>query len=127
MVACWPVPVAAPANPHETIGNFWEDRGDRHHCGIDIYASEGTEVVSIYDGQVSVIGLFTTPEQVRYWNQTYHIIINHGKRIFCRYAELSDLLVVSGQRVHAGQVIGHVGTVLNEDRIDDMVPGMYNN
>ena len=28
-------------------GSFWENRKDRFHCGIDIYASAGSEVVSI--------------------------------------------------------------------------------
>ena len=116
------MPAVAPDISHSKVGYFWEDRGDRHHCGIDIYASEGNAVVSIADGQVVIIGLFATPAQVRYWNPTYHIIVQHKQNLYCRYAELVNCLVVAGQCVQAGQVIGHVGTVLNKKCIDDKTP-----
>jgi murein DD-endopeptidase MepM/ murein hydrolase activator NlpD len=122
MNICWPVPAVAPHIPQEKSGSFWEDRGDRRHCGIDIYASKGSEVVSATDGQVVIIGLFTTPQQVQYWNITYHIIIQHEQNIYCRYAELCDLQAKAGQYVQAGQVIGHVGAVLNDKYIDNNVP-----
>ena len=55
----WPVPdsyskyIPVNGNP----GSFWEDRNDRHHCGIDIYAPIGSDVVSIEDGQVIETGI----------------------------------------------------------------------
>ena len=66
MLKYWPVP-----NSHSKIvptagspGSFWEDRGDRHHSGIDIYAPEGSNVLSIEDGKVIDIGIFTSPDRV---------------------------------------------------------------
>jgi murein DD-endopeptidase MepM/ murein hydrolase activator NlpD len=40
-----------------SAGSFWEDRKDRHHCGIDIYAPKGSEVVSIEEGVVIGTGI----------------------------------------------------------------------
>ncbi|MEA1984377.1 MAG: hypothetical protein U9N13_01845 [Euryarchaeota archaeon] len=34
-----------PMSP--AAGSFWEDRGDRHHCRVDLYAPLGSGVVSI--------------------------------------------------------------------------------
>ncbi|MDQ1252495.1 MAG: hypothetical protein QG646_1616 [Euryarchaeota archaeon] len=33
-------------------GSFWENRGDRYHCGVDLYVPENTEVISIENGVV---------------------------------------------------------------------------
>ena len=38
-------------------GSFWEDRDDRRHCGIDIYAPKGSGVIAIEYGKVIDIGL----------------------------------------------------------------------
>jgi len=103
-----------PALPPEgTPGSFWEDRGDRHHAGLDLYAPVGARVVSIEDGKVLSTGIFTSPDLVPYWNVTYHVVIAHDSGIFCRYAELGDLAVGAGARVGGGKVIGHIGEVLN--------------
>ena len=94
-------------------GSFWEDRGDRRHAGIDLYAPAGSAVVAIEDGTVISVGLFTSPDLVPYWNRTYQVTIAHASGIFCRYAELGDAPVGEGTRVMAGEIIGHVGEVLN--------------
>ena len=52
-VRFWPLPDARPALPSDgDPGSFWEDRGDRHHAGLDLYAPAGSAVVSIEDGIV---------------------------------------------------------------------------
>ena len=33
--------------PKGEAGSFWEDWGDRYHCGVDLYAPENTEVLSV--------------------------------------------------------------------------------
>src|SRR5665647_264188 len=43
--------------PKGEVGSFWEDRGDRYHCGVDLYAPENTEVFSVEKGVVAEIGL----------------------------------------------------------------------
>ena len=93
--------------------SFWEDRGDRSHGGIDLYAPVGSPVVAIEDGTVTSAGIFTSPDRVSYWNLTWEVTIAHASGIYCRYGELVDITVGKGDRVAAGLVIGHVGEVLN--------------
>lgn len=115
----WPVPdsyskiVPASGSP----GSFWEDRGDRRHCGIDIYAPEGSGVLSIEDGTVIGVGRFTSPHEVPYWNRTCYILIQNESGLVCKYAELGDMKVKKGDRVKSGKLIGHVGLVLDADKI----------
>jgi hypothetical protein len=58
-------------------------------------------------------GVFTSPDLVPYWNRTWQVTIAHSSGIFCRYAELGDLAVETGDSVVGGTAIGHVGEVLN--------------
>jgi len=71
-VKYWPVP-----NSYSKIlaasgcqGAFWEDRGDRYHCGVDIYASEGSNVLSIEDGKVFRCRNIYIQDRILYWK--YH-------------------------------------------------------
>jgi len=103
-------------------GSFWEDRKDRHHCGIDLYAPEGEHVIAIEDGGVIDVGIMTSPEMTSYWNETYYIIIRNQSGLFCKYGELGSSNVKTGDIVGAGQLIGCVGTVLNSEKIDGDAP-----
>jgi murein DD-endopeptidase MepM/ murein hydrolase activator NlpD len=103
-------------------GSFWENRGDRHHCGVDLYAPENTEVVSVEGGIVAETGLMTSPEILPYWNPTYYVIIEQGRGLFCKYGELSGFIVKKGDEIEPGQLIGHVGMVLNSSKIDESCP-----
>lgn len=103
-------------------GSFWENRGDRYHCGVDLYAPENTEVVSIEGGIVADTGLMTSPEILPYWNPTYYVIIEQSSGLFCKYGELADFTVRKGDKIEAGNLIGHVGMVLNPEKIDNFCP-----
>ncbi|MCQ1537077.1 M23 family metallopeptidase [Methanosarcina sp. KYL-1] len=103
-------------------GSFWEERDDRRHCGVDLYAPENTGVVSIEAGTVMETGLMTSPEILPYWNQTYYVIIENLSGLFCKYGELGKYAVQQGDRIEAGQLIGYVGTVLNCRKIDESCP-----
>lgn len=103
-------------------GSFWEDRKDRHHCGIDLYAPEGEPVIAIEKGEVIDVGIMTSPKVISYWNETYYIIVRNHSGLFCKYGELGTSTVKAGDRVEAGQIIGHVGTVLNSEKIDENSP-----
>jgi murein DD-endopeptidase MepM/ murein hydrolase activator NlpD len=121
----WPVPDSYDKTLplHGAEGSFWEDRGDRHHCGVDIYAPEGSNVLSIDDGQVMEVGVFTSPDRIPYWNVTYYLFVRHGDGLIVRYAELGDVRVEQKQAVKAGQLIGHIGTVINAKKIQASSPG----
>jgi murein DD-endopeptidase MepM/ murein hydrolase activator NlpD len=120
----WPVPnsysknIPAAGSP----GSFWEDRGDRRHCGIDIYAPEGSDVIAVENGKVIDIGPFTSSLWIPYWNTTYYILIKNTTGYICKYAELQDVNVHVDEQVNSGQLIGHVGQVLNSQSITQESP-----
>jgi hypothetical protein len=119
----WPLPdIERTLPPQRGPGSFWEDRGDRHHAGVDLYAPPGSRVISIEDGTVISAGVFTSPELASYWNATCQVTIAHVSGIFCRYAELGDLAVDAGAEIRGGTVIGHVGEVLNLPRMGGDAP-----
>lgn len=120
----WPVPnssskkIPLPDSP----GSFWESRSDRHHCGVDIYAPEGSDVVSVEDGKVIDIGLFTSSLWIPYWNSTYCVLIKNTTGYICKYAELQDVNVHVDEQVNSGQLIGHIGQVLNSQNVTKESP-----
>jgi murein DD-endopeptidase MepM/ murein hydrolase activator NlpD len=119
----WPLPGCKPVLPRPgTPGSFWEDRGDRHHAGVDLYAPPGSPVLAIEDGRVVSAEVFTSPEFVPYWNRTFELTLAHVSGIFCRYAELGDLAVGEGDRVSGGELIGHVGVVLDPGKVGPGAP-----
>ena len=103
-------------------GSFAEDRGDRRHCGVDLYAPAGSKVVSIDDGLVVEVGPFTSPEMIPYWNETFFVIVENESGLFVKYAELEAVEVKPGDRLRAGDVVGLVGSVLNPEKIDGDAP-----
>ena len=120
----WPVPNSYSKKiPKENSpGSFWENRGDRYHCGIDIYAPEGSDVLSVEDGKVIDIDIFTSSDKMTYWNATYYVLLKNKNGFVCKYAELHDILVKKEMVVKAGEIIGHVGSVLNTDQISKQSP-----
>ncbi|MFO8133714.1 MAG: M23 family metallopeptidase [Thermoplasmatota archaeon] len=119
----WPVPDSYAMVPPSTgmAGSFWENRGDRWHCGVDLYAPHGSDVCAVEDGRVLDTGVMTSPDALPYWNKTYYVLVGHGALV-AKYAELHDMCVTAGGRVAGGEVIGHVGTVLNRDAITAGAP-----
>lgn len=73
----------------------------RRHAGIDLAAATGTPVRAARTGVVRHAG----------WSGDYGLMIeiDHGLWWRSRYAHLSALAVVAGQRVTQGTVIGAVG------------------
>jgi hypothetical protein len=120
----WPLPgctgcrIPAPGD----AGSFWEDRGDRRHCGVDIYAPEGSVVVAIVAGTVLCNGIQTTPQRTPYWNRTSYVLVKGEDGHIIRYAEMGELSVGEGDHVDEGQCIGRVGAVIDPSRIDERAP-----
>jgi murein DD-endopeptidase MepM/ murein hydrolase activator NlpD len=121
---CWPVPGSDRTNlsAFGAPGRFWEDRGDRRHCGMDIHAPVGSDVVAVEAGEVVNVAPFTSPQALPYWNETCYVLIRHQSGHFCKYAELGMAAVRPGEPVEAGQVIGQVGMVLNDRAIQADAP-----
>lgn len=120
----WPVPESHSRRlPRGTsTGSFWKWRGDRHHCGVDLFAPAGSPVFAVESGRVIRHGPFTSPAARPYWNQTFFALVRHDSGVVAKYAELGKVLVRTGQRIVAGKQVGIVGCVLNAKRVDDTAP-----
>lgn len=124
MKRTWPLAdVAIPVVPKKgEPGSFWEDRGDRHHCGVDLYAAGGSKVVACEDAVVVRVGTFTSPVVTHYWTTTLFADLRLPDGLFCRYAELGEVAVPIWQHVRRGHIIGGVGTVLIAEEITEQSP-----
>ena len=71
------------------------------HSGEDIDVPQGTPVRAANDGVVRLTGLFYYDGKM--------VILDHGGGLLTEYLHMSDIQVRIGERVHRGQVIGHVG------------------
>ncbi|MBO4524637.1 MAG: peptidoglycan DD-metalloendopeptidase family protein [Ruminococcus sp.] len=76
---------------------------DRNHKGMDIAANTGTEIYAAADGVVVSAG----------WNSGgygYFVQLGHTDEYQTVYGHMSTVLVVDGQEVSRGQLIGKVGS-----------------
>ncbi|HMA82681.1 MAG TPA: M23 family metallopeptidase [Candidatus Thermoplasmatota archaeon] len=119
----YPLPKKYRFRNDQSLGQFLENRGDRIHCGIDIYAPEKTPVFAVDDGVIKSTSEFSSPYQISYWNTTYEIILEAKSSYFFRFAELSEVFVKKDDKVSAGDQIGLVGQVLNPKKINEHHPG----
>jgi murein DD-endopeptidase MepM/ murein hydrolase activator NlpD len=74
----------------------------RFHAGLDFGASWGSPIVAAADGQVVGAG----------WAGGYgrQVRIAHGGGILTSYSHMSQIVAEPGSFVHAGQLIGYVGS-----------------
>jgi murein DD-endopeptidase MepM/ murein hydrolase activator NlpD len=74
----------------------------RLHAGLDIAASWGSPIVAAADGQVAAAG----------WAGGYgrQVRIVHGGGVMTSYSHMSEIVAQPGSYVHAGQLIGYVGS-----------------
>jgi murein DD-endopeptidase MepM/ murein hydrolase activator NlpD len=74
----------------------------RFHAGLDIGASWGSPIVAAADGQVAAAG----------WAGGYgrEVRIAHADGLMTLYGHMSEIVAQPGSYVHAGQLIGYVGS-----------------
>lgn len=72
------------------------------HTGIDFGLALGSNIRAAKDGKV----LFVRYKQTGYG---YHVAIDHGGGLVTLYAHCSEILVIEGQTVSAGDVIAKSG------------------
>jgi murein DD-endopeptidase MepM/ murein hydrolase activator NlpD len=77
-------------------------RAPAMHTGLDFRASSGEPVRATAAGKVANAG----------WQGGYGklVEIDHGNGFTTRYGHLSEILVVEGQPIKSGQVVGRVGS-----------------
>lgn len=95
-----------PVRGQYRISSEFGKRGRGYHNGRDYAASFGTPVVAAADGIVGTVN--STNRWGSGWG--FHVIINHGDGYETISAHLSKTAVSPGQHVHAGDVIGYVGS-----------------
>ena len=100
-------PVEGKGN--RAIQSFWgadRDGGRRKHEGIDIFASKGTPLLAVCDGEI---------DRVKDGGLGGKTIWLYDKELdqSMYYAHLDEQLVYEGQYVHAGDQIGTVGNTGN--------------
>ncbi len=125
----WPVPDSySKSLPKEgERGSFWENRGDRFHVGVDIFAPAGADVLAIQNGKVIDIGIFTTPEEAKYLKKSYYITIKTAQNLNIKYAEVKNITVRIGDYVNTGQKIAEIAEVLNKEYLSHSTPQYLRN
>ena len=95
-----------PVNGHITsyFGNRFHPilHFTRFHAGLDIGASWGSPIVAAADGQVAAAG----------WAGGYgrEVRLVHAGGLMSLYGHMSEIVAQPGSYVHAGQLIGYVGS-----------------
>ncbi len=98
----WPLRVRAPVTSpfgyrmHPITGQ------QQFHSGVDLAVPRGTEVHAVADGVVRRASEDALNGRV--------VIIDHGHGVSTAYCHNEELLVATGQRISAGQVIAQSGT-----------------
>lgn len=74
----------------------------REHLGVDLAARAGSPILAPAEGTVRLAG----------WASGYGltVMVEHGGGLETRYAHLSGIAVGVGQAVHAGTLLGYVGS-----------------
>jgi murein DD-endopeptidase MepM/ murein hydrolase activator NlpD len=95
-----PIPLVWPLRP--AVGDRFGPRGAGFHPGIDLPAAPGTPVGAAAVGRV----VFAGRTAGGYGNL---VIVQHTRGVTTMYAHLSRILVVRGESVTVGSLLGLVG------------------
>lgn len=101
----------------EHPGSFGFKRANHIHEGVDLYAENNDEVLSINEGKI--IGIFPFTGQIAgsdWWNDTWCVLVNHNEFVI-NYGEVipcENLKV--GNTIYEGQTIGYIEKVLKVDK-----------
>lgn len=98
-------------------GSFAYKRKNHIHEGVDLYCEKGDEVLAIEDGIIVKIKPFTgSALGSTWWNDTWCVLVE-GKTGVFNYGELiPNENLKEGMMIQEGSVIGHVETVLKNDK-----------
>lgn len=108
-----PDATALPLAPHP--GAFGVQRQNHVHEGVDLYCPAGTPVQAVEAGEVVGIMPFTGAQAGSDWWEDTDAVLVEGASGVVVYGEIAPACLV-GQRVAAGDLVGHVVTVLKKDK-----------
>lgn len=80
------------------------------HTGLDICASQGSDIVAMADGKIVHVGplWYDGDKQGR---GPYSVVIDHGGGMYSTYGHQSKTIVKVGDKVQAGQKISEIGSL----------------
>lgn len=99
------------------FGSFGARRKYSIHCGIDIYADEGTPIYAIEDGKIVEVRWFTGAHVgTDWWLPTRCVSVegNTGVIVYGEITEMSHL--EEGAEVNQSEHLGNVTRVLRHDK-----------
>ena len=79
------------------------------HPGLDLAATQGTEIRSPADAVVVFAGRYPSRQSVSWWRYGNLVALAHGERFITLFGHCDEILVKSGQQVGQGEVIATVG------------------
>jgi murein DD-endopeptidase MepM/ murein hydrolase activator NlpD len=88
----------------------------KHHDGIDLKATPGTNVYSAFDGKVTEIRNSFSSGQYKKHSYGNYVVVEstiEGNKIHMKYNHLDNVSVTVGQIVSHGTIIGLAGTTGN--------------
>ncbi len=95
-------PVDGPVVSPYGVRSVYNGRFRGHHLGVDLRAAAGSPV------RAAQRGVVVLAEQLPLGGNT--VMVDHGAAVFSSYLHLARLHVRAGQTVHAGTVVGTVGS-----------------
>ena len=113
----WPLGVVCPIPDPSSQGAFGAARTHDIHTGVDLYCPKGSEVYAVERGTVVAVVPFTGPATEPpspWWHPTWAILVEGSEHVLC-YGEVEPL-VLAGEPVEPGQLIGRVLQVLKKDK-----------
>ncbi len=100
-------PFAFPAAGPHAFSNDWHAPRTGHvHQGCDIMASMGTPAVACVNGTITLVTEGGNAGK-------YFRLTMDGSSTFFYYMHMKDIVVSVGQKVHAGDLVGHIGDTGN--------------
>ncbi|MCM1333734.1 MAG: peptidoglycan-binding protein [Bacteroides sp.] len=96
----WPLPLD---KSNWISGEFWQERSNHMHRGIDIAVGNGTDVLATRDGTIAYVHSKKTGARGLY------VVVDHGDGYYSIYQHLSESLKNVGDFVNKGDVIAKSG------------------
>lgn len=94
-------------------GAFGAIRKYDHHCGVDLYCPEGTPVLAVEDGEIIIVEDFTGSKAgCPWWLDTMAVKVASPSGTICYGEIIPDVTSITGSKVHKGQRLGTVTSVL---------------